>query len=76
MRFIVLALALTIATPALADQCPKLWHEIDHKLESANLTEAGKADVLDHRKRGEELHNRAHHSESEAALNAALAKLG
>lgn len=75
-RISVFALALAFASPALADTCPDLGHQIDDKLRAAQLSEADRAEVLDHRKRGQELHDRAHHAEAEAALNAALAKLG
>ena len=75
-RLPMVFVCLALSSPALANTCPSLWHEIDHKLKSAQLSEADRADALEHRKRGEELHNRAHHSESEAALKAALAKLG
>ena len=67
---------VAFAGPALAGSCPSLWEQVDQKLQSATLSEADKAYVEDHRKRGEELHGSGHHAESEAALNAALAKLG
>lgn len=75
-RFYVFALVLAFASPALANDCPNLWKQIDEKLATAQLSDADRADVLEHRQRGEELHNSGHHPESQAALNAALAKLG
>ena len=75
-RVSVFALVLAFASPALANKCPTLWKDIDKKLQAAQLSDADRADVLEHRKRGEELHSSGHHPESEAALNAALAKLG
>ena len=75
-RLCLTAFLVAFAGPALAGNCPNLWKQIDQKLESATLSEADRADVLEHRNRGEQLHGSGHHAESEAALNAALAKLG
>ena len=74
-RLLIAASVLTFSAPAMAGQCPALWQQIDQKVQSAQLTEAQKAEVAEHRKRGEELHGTGHHAESEAALNAALAIL-
>ena len=75
-RLCITAMLVTFAGPAFAGNCPSLWKQVDAKLKSATLSEADRAYVEDHRKRGEELHGTGHHGESEAALNAALAKLG
>ena len=75
-RLCVTLILIAFAGPALAGNCPNLWKQVDQKLKSATLSEADKAYVQDHRKRGEELHGSGHHAESDAALNAALAKLG
>ena len=75
-RLCLTVVLIAFASPAFAGNCPNLWKQVDQKLKSATLSEADKADVMDHRKRGEELHGSGHHAESEAALNAALAKLG
>ena len=74
-RGFVFILLSGFAGPAFADDCPNLWHRIDHRLESAQLSEADRTDVLEHRTRGEFQHHSGHHAESMAALNAALAKL-
>lgn len=75
-RLCLIAFLLPLSGPAFAGSCPDLWKQVDAKLKSSTLSEADRADVLDHRKRGESLHTSGHHTESEAALKAALAKLG
>ena len=75
-RLCLTVILVTFAGPAFAGSCPTLWKQVDAKLKSATLSEADKAYVEDHRKRGEELHGSGHHAESDAALKAALAKLG
>jgi hypothetical protein len=74
-RIAVAALLLVLAGPAVASQCPTLWKQIDEKLQTAQLSEADKAKVVELRQRGEQLHASGDHAGSEAALNEALALL-
>jgi hypothetical protein len=74
-RIVAVALLLALASPALANQCPTLWKQVDEKLQTAQLSEADKAKVTELRQRGEQLHASGDHAGSEAALNEALALL-
>ena len=69
------ALVVALASPALANQCPGLWAQIDAKLPSAELSAADKAKVVELRARGEAEHKAGNHSASEATLKEALALL-
>ena len=74
-RIVVAAMLLVLASPALANQCPTLWKQVDEKLPAAQLSEADKAKVTELRQRGEQLHGSGDHAGAEAALNEALALL-
>lgn len=76
IRSMTLALALTFAPAAFANQCPMLMGEIDAALQTASLSEADKTKVQELRKQGEELHTAGDHAGSEAALNEAKQILG
>ncbi|ESR24024.1 signal peptid-containing protein [Lutibaculum baratangense] len=73
----VLAVAVTLAfaTPAFASQCPSLMSEIDEKVDTAQLTEEERAQVMELRQQGEAAHEAGDHAASEEALNQALAIL-
>ena len=66
------AFALALVSPALAGQCPGLMTEVDEKMEMAQLSEEQRAEVMELRQEGEQLHEAGNHAESEAALNQAL----
>jgi hypothetical protein len=59
-------LALTLA--AHASQCPADMAKIDEAMQSAQLSEADKAKVMELRKTGEEQHAAGSHAESMATL--------
>jgi hypothetical protein len=56
-------------------QGPTLWKQVDEKLQTAQLSDADKAKVMELRQQGEALHSSGDHAGSEAALNEALALL-
>lgn len=74
--FVVSALAIALAGPALANQCPMLMTEIDAALQTADLSDADKARVEELRQQGEEAHEAGDHAASEEALNEAKDILG
>jgi len=69
------AFVLALACPSLASQCPTLVKQIDEKLQTAQLSEADKAKVMELRNAGEAQHAAGDHAASEASLNEALAML-
>jgi hypothetical protein len=71
-------LALTLATPALAGQCPTDMRKIDAALaeKGAQLSAADKAKVAELRAQGEAQHTGGQHSESVATLAQAKQILG
>lgn len=73
---IVAATTFALTGPALAGQCPMLMQEVDAAMETAELTEEEKAQVMELRESGEEAHAAGDHAQSEADLNAALEILG
>jgi hypothetical protein len=66
---------LVVASPAVASQCPGLMKQIDEKLQTAQLSDADRAKVMELRAQGEQLHSAGDHPGSEAALNEALSLL-
>ncbi len=78
MKKIILAgaavLALTVS--AFANQCPADMAAIDKALETASLSDADKAKVMELRKQGEELHKAGTHDESMKVLGEAKKMLG
>ncbi len=73
---IVAATAFALTGPALASQCPMLMQEVDAAMETAELTEEEKVQVIELRESGEEAHEAGDHAQSEADLNEALDILG
>jgi hypothetical protein len=73
---IVAATAFALTGPALASQCPMLMQEVDAAMETAELTDEQKAEVMELRESGEAAHEAGDHAKSEADLNAALEILG
>lgn len=71
---ILMALGLTIllAGTALAGQCPTLVQQIDTQLETAQLDDTMKQQVMTLRNEGETLHQQGKHGESVQILNQAL----
>jgi hypothetical protein len=63
-----LAAALAFATPAFASQCPGDMAKIDAALQTANLSEANKAEVTALRATGEQQHAAGNHAESVETL--------
>lgn len=74
-RILAAAVLIALAGPAFAGQCPSLVKQVDEKLQSAQLSEADKAKVMDLRNKGEAQHAAGDHAASEASLNEALAML-
>lgn len=70
------ALAFAFATPALAFQCPADIAAINAALESANLTDEQKAQVMELRDEGEQLHSSGQHQASVDTLAQAKEILG
>jgi len=70
------ALAVVVASPAAASQCPRLMAAVDQALMSAKLDDMKMSEVKTLRAEGETLHKAGKHPESEAALNKAKAILG
>ncbi|MDX1458554.1 MAG: hypothetical protein R3276_13275 [Marinobacter sp.] len=71
---VLMALGLTIllAGTALAGQCPTLVQQIDTQLETAQLDDNTKQQVMTLRNEGEALHQQGKHGESVQTLNQAL----
>jgi len=61
---------------ALANQCPALMSEIDAALQTAQLSDADRAKVMELRAKGEQEHQAGDHAASEASLGEAKAILG
>jgi hypothetical protein len=70
------AIALVLAGPALATQCPMLMGQIDEALKTASVDEATKAQVMALYDEGKAAHEAGDHPTSEAKLHEALALLG
>ena len=75
-KILVLAAALTFATPALANQCPGDMAEIDAALQTTSLSAAQMDEVKALRATGEEQHKAGSHAESVETLAKAKAILG
>lgn len=72
-----LALILGLAAgPAFASQCPAMMAQIDEALQTAELSEADEARVMELRQQGEEEHEAGDHAASEASLGEAMEILG
>lgn len=69
------AFMVALVLPSFANQCPSLVKQIDEKLQSAQLSEADKAKVMELRNKGEEQHAAGDHAASASTLNEALAML-
>jgi hypothetical protein len=69
------AFVFALACPGFANQCPTLVKQIDEKLQTAQLSDADKAKVMELRNSGEQQHAAGDHAASEASLNEALAML-
>jgi hypothetical protein len=74
-KLLAAAVFVALAGPAVANQCPTLWAQIDQKLPSAQLSEADRAKVMELRAQGEAQHAAGDHAASEATLKEALAIL-
>lgn len=70
------ALAISMAGPAFAGQCPSLVKQIDAALQTANLSEADKAKVMELRNKGEAEHQAGSHAEAIKTLDEAKKMLG
>ncbi len=71
---VVALLALLLATPALAFQCPKLVKQLQDS--TGNRYDATAADAKQAAVRAQALHTEGKHAESEKVAKDALAKLG
>ncbi|HET7714673.1 MAG TPA: hypothetical protein VFK86_03520 [Bauldia sp.] len=77
MRRILFAAAFAaFAMPALAFQCPADIAKINAALETAQITEEQRAEVIALRDEGEALHDEGKHQESVDKLAEAMAILG
>lgn len=79
MKTTILAtfLCIALASPALANRCPKDMAKIDEALQAGTtLSEADLQQVQDLRAEGERLHVAGKHKESVAALDKAKQILG
>jgi hypothetical protein len=70
------AILAVSTTPAFAFQCPGDMAKIDAALQTAQLSDADKAKVMELRAKGEELHSAGQHQESVDTLAEALKILG
>ena len=70
------ALSLTLAGPAFATQCPADIAKIDAALQTASLSDAQKAEVMQLREEGERLHQAGQHQASVNTLAQAKEILG
>lgn len=70
------AMALALAAPAVASQCPMDMQKIDAALQTADLSEEQKTQVMDLRAKGEEQHEAGDHAASVATLAEAKKILG
>ena len=67
---------LGLSAPAFAFQCPSDISQIDQTLESADLTDEQKQQVMDLRDEGQRLHNEGNHQEAVDTLAQAKVILG
>ena len=70
------ALVLAMAGQALAGQCPSMVKAIDAALQTASLSEADKAKVMELRNKGEAEHQAGSHAEAIKTLDEAKKMLG
>lgn len=73
---LAIALGLAFAAPAGASQCPQDMAAIDSAVQSAQLSEADKAKVMELREQGEEQHKAGEHAASVKTLGEAKQILG
>ncbi len=71
-----IAVVACLAGPAFASQCPTDMTKIDAAMQTAQLSDADKAKVMELRTRGEELHGSGNHAESVKTLGEAKTILG
>lgn len=77
IRSILTALSLLMASVTYASNCPSLVKQVDDQLAAATkLTAEVKAQVIELRNKGEELHKAGKHAESEEMLEDALQLIG
>ena len=76
MKYVMLAAGLFLATPALAGKCPMDMKIIDEAMQSASLSEADMAKVMELRALGEAQHDAGDHAASVATLAEAMKLLG
>lgn len=67
---------LGLSAPAFAFQCPSDISQIDQALETADLTDEQRQQVMDLRDDGERLHNEGSHQEAVDTLAQAKAIVG
>jgi hypothetical protein len=58
------SLVAAVSAPALANQCPSDIKKIDAALESSNLNQEQKAEVMRLRDEGQQLHEQGNHQQS------------
>ena len=74
MRLIVLGAiaASLLATPAMANQCPTLWVQLNAKMTRVHLSSIVMEQLTVLRQEADKLHHTGKHAEAEALLNKAL----
>jgi hypothetical protein len=70
------SLVVAMSAPALANQCPSDIKKIDAALESSNLNQEQKAEVMRLRDEGQRLHEQGNHQQSMGTLARAKQMLG
>lgn len=76
MRYLVAVLfTVFFAGSALAGQCPALAHQIDERMQSAQLDADAKARIQELRDQGQSLHSQGKHGESVKVLKQAMSEL-
>ncbi len=70
------SLVVAVSAPALANQCPSDIKKIDAALESSNLNQEQKAEVMRLRDEGQRLHEEGNHQQSMDTLARAKQMLG
>lgn len=73
---LAIALAFGLTAPAVASQCPQDMAAIDKAMQSAKLSDAKKAEVMELRQKGEEQHKAGEHAASVKTLGEAKQILG
>ena len=72
---LIVALAMMLAGPALANDCPNLMAKIEKAMKTATVDDATKLKITELAAKGKAKHEAGDHAASIATLNEALALL-